>query len=51
MQLQIFSDAHIDYPGVRGLPPLAPGVRVVIIAGDTSEGLGGAASTEVFTAS
>jgi hypothetical protein len=42
MRLQIFSDAHIDYPGARGLPPLVPGARAVIVAGDTCEGLVGA---------
>ncbi|WP_424631417.1 metallophosphoesterase [Bradyrhizobium sp. SYSU BS000235] len=44
MRLQIFSDAHIDYPGARGLPPLTAGARVVVVAGDTCEGLIGAVS-------
>lgn len=39
MRVQIFSDAHIDFPGSRGLPPLVPGARLVIAAGDTCEGL------------
>jgi predicted phosphodiesterase len=39
MKLQIMSDLHIDYPGSRGIPPLAPGVDLVIVAGDTCQGL------------
>ncbi|SEH87634.1 metallophosphoesterase [Tardiphaga sp. OK245] len=39
MKIQIFSDAHIDYPGSRGLPPLIPGVQAVLVAGDVCEGL------------
>lgn len=39
MKVQIFSDSHADYPGSRGLPPLVPGVQLVVVAGDTREGL------------
>ncbi|MBM7486066.1 MULTISPECIES: metallophosphoesterase [Bradyrhizobium] len=37
MRLQIMSDLHLD-PS-RGVPPLADGVDVVAVAGDTCEGL------------
>lgn len=33
------SDLHVDYPGSTGLPPLAAGVDVVVVAGDTCQGL------------
>jgi hypothetical protein len=33
------SDLHADFQGHRELPPLADGVDVVIVAGDTCEGL------------
>jgi Icc-related predicted phosphoesterase len=39
MRLQIVSDLHIDYPASRGIPPLAPNVDMVIVAGDTCSGL------------
>ena len=39
MKLQIMSDLHVDYPGSRGIPPLVPGVDVVVVAGDTCQGL------------
>jgi hypothetical protein len=39
MKVQIMSDLHIDYPGARGFPPLAPGASIVIVAGDTCQGL------------
>jgi hypothetical protein len=39
MKLQIMNDLHIDYPGTRGIPPLAPDVHVVVVAGDTCQGL------------
>jgi predicted phosphodiesterase len=39
MKVQVFSDAHVDFPGSRGLPPLVPGAQLVIAAGDTCEGL------------
>lgn len=39
MRIQIFSDAHIDFAGARGLPPPAPDVQLVVVAGDTCEGL------------
>jgi len=37
--LQIMSDLHLGRLDVGGFPPLAPGVSLVIIAGDTCEGL------------
>jgi Icc-related predicted phosphoesterase len=39
LTIQIMSDLHVGYPGARGFPPLAPGADLVIIAGDTCEGL------------
>ena len=33
------SDLHLGYPGARGFPPLAPGADLVMIGGDTCEGL------------
>lgn len=39
LKLQISSDLHIGYPGARGFPPLVPGTDIVLIAGDTCEGL------------
>ncbi|WP_213740427.1 metallophosphoesterase [Bradyrhizobium sp. dw_411] len=39
MKLQIMSDLHIDYPGSRSIPRLAPGVDAVVVAGDTCQGL------------
>jgi Icc-related predicted phosphoesterase len=42
MRLQIMSDLHVRYPGARGFPKLAPGVDVVVIAGDVCEGLSNA---------
>ncbi|HEY6732523.1 MAG TPA: metallophosphoesterase [Roseiarcus sp.] len=39
MRLQAFSDLHVDFPGARGLPPLASGVSLVLVAGDTCQGL------------
>jgi Icc-related predicted phosphoesterase len=39
MKLQIMNDLHVDYPGSRGIPPLAPGVDAVVVAGDTCQGL------------
>ena len=39
MKLQIMSDLHIDFPNSRGAPPLAPGVSLVVVAGDTCQGL------------
>jgi predicted phosphodiesterase len=39
MKLQIMSDLHVDYPGSSGLPPRAAGVDVIIVAGDTCQGL------------
>ena len=39
MRLQIMSDLHLDKPGSGGAPPLAGGVEMVLVAGDTCEGL------------
>jgi len=39
MQAQIMSDIHLDFPGARGFPPLAGGAELVLIGGDTCEGL------------
>jgi hypothetical protein len=39
MKPQILYDLHIDYPGSRGIPPLARGVDMVVVAGDTCQGL------------
>ena len=33
------SDLHLDHAGSGGTPPLAPGVDMVLVAGDTCEGL------------
>jgi Icc-related predicted phosphoesterase len=33
------SDLHLDFPGARGFPPLAAGADLVVIAGDTCQGL------------
>lgn len=39
MRLQIMNDLHLDQPGSGGTPPLAEGVDMVLVAGDTCEGL------------
>jgi Calcineurin-like phosphoesterase len=39
MRAQVMSDLHIDFPGARGIPPLAQGATLVIVAGDTCQGL------------
>jgi len=39
LKVQISSDLHIGYPGARGFPPLVSGTDIVLIAGDTCEGL------------
>lgn len=39
MIVQPFSDIHLDFPGSRGFPPAAPGVGLVLIAGDICQGL------------
>ena len=39
MRVQVMSDLHIDFPGARGIPPLAQGATLVIVAGDTCQGL------------
>jgi hypothetical protein len=33
------SDLHVDHPGSRGVPPLAAGVEVAVVADDTCQGL------------
>jgi len=38
LRIQIMSDLHIRRPGADGFPPLADGVDLVLIAGDTIEG-------------
>ena len=43
--MQILNDLHIDYPGSLGIPALAHGVNVVIVAGDTCQGLARAISS------
>jgi hypothetical protein len=45
MRAQIMADLHIDYPGSRGIPRLAQGVNLVIVAGDTCQGLAQAVET------
>jgi len=39
VKVQIISDIHLGYPGSVGFPPLAHGVDLVIIGGDTRERL------------
>ncbi|WP_375157800.1 metallophosphoesterase [Bradyrhizobium sp. RDT46] len=39
MRLQIMSDLHLDQTGSGGAPPLADGVRMILVAGDTCQGL------------
>jgi predicted phosphodiesterase len=39
MRFQVMSDLHIDFPGSKGLPPLAAGADAVLIAGDVCNGL------------
>ena len=38
-QAQIMSDLHLDFPGARGFPPLAGDTELVLIGGDTCQGL------------
>lgn len=45
MNFQIMSDLHLDVPGSAGAPPLAAGTDVVIVAGDTCQGLVSAVET------
>jgi hypothetical protein len=40
--LQPFSDLHADFPGFRGYPAPAPGASVIVVAGDTRQGLAAA---------
>lgn len=42
MIVQPISDAHSDVPGFSGYPPPAPGVDLVLVAGDVREGLAAA---------
>ncbi|WIW45390.1 metallophosphoesterase [Bradyrhizobium sp. 62B] len=39
LKIQILSDLHVDCPGARGFPPLVSDTDIVLIAGDTCEGL------------
>jgi hypothetical protein len=39
MKAQIMSDLHLDFPGARGIPRLVQGAALVIVAGDTCQGL------------
>ncbi|MEH2539236.1 Icc-related predicted phosphoesterase [Bradyrhizobium sp. AZCC 1577] len=39
MRVQIMSDLHVDFPGARGIPPCAAGADLVVVAGDTCQGL------------
>jgi Icc-related predicted phosphoesterase len=39
MRVQVMSDLHIDFPGAHGIPRLAQGAALVIVAGDTCQGL------------
>ncbi len=38
-RIQIMPDLHLDFPEARGFPARAAGVELVLIAGDTCEGL------------
>ena len=38
-KIQIMSDLHLDFPNAGGFPRLVPGVDLIIVAGDTCEGL------------
>jgi predicted phosphodiesterase len=38
-EVQVMSDLHLDFPAARGFPPLAGDAELVLIAGDTCEGL------------
>ena len=42
MILQPFSDLHADFPGFDGYPAPAPGASVIVVAGDTRQGLAAA---------
>jgi predicted phosphodiesterase len=39
MRAQIMSDLHIDFHGPHGIPRLAQGAALVVVAGDTCQGL------------
>jgi hypothetical protein len=39
MRAQVMSDLHIDFHGPHGIPRLAQGAALVIVAGDTCQGL------------
>lgn len=39
LKIQIMSDLHVEFVGTSGFPPIAIDVEVVVIAGDTCEGL------------
>jgi hypothetical protein len=38
-EAEVMSDLHLDFPAARGFPPLAGDAELVLIAGDTCEGL------------
>ena len=38
-RIQVMSDLHVDFPGARDFPQRAAGAELVLIAGDTCEGL------------
>jgi Icc-related predicted phosphoesterase len=38
-EAQVMSDVHLDFPAARGFPPLAGDAELVLIAGDTCQGL------------
>ena len=42
MILQPMSDLHSDFPGFKGYPAPAPGAAVIVVAGDTRQGLAAA---------
>ena len=42
MILQPMSDLHSDFPGFKGYPAPAPGASVIVVAGDTRQGLAAA---------
>jgi len=39
MRVQVMSDLHTDFPGAGGVPRLAHGAALVLVAGDTCQGL------------
>jgi hypothetical protein len=39
MRVQVMSDLHTDFPGASGVPRLVQGTALVLVAGDTCQGL------------